>query len=79
MKTALAYEVLYFFQGIYFWIPLNIECLILEIKQIYTLSNLLNGVLHFDFTILFKKWAKKKRRWYLSEEKKQKKNKIMLR
>ena len=30
------------------------EYLILEIEQIKTLSNLLNGVLHFGFTILLK-------------------------
>ena len=36
------------------------------------LSNLLNGVLYFSFTSLLKKWAKEKRRWYLSKEQKRK-------
>ena len=34
------------------------------------MSNLLNGILHSDFTILLKKWAIEKRRWYLSKKKK---------
>ena len=32
-----------------------------NIWQIKSLSNLLNVILHFGFTILFKKWAKKRR------------------
>ena len=36
------------------------------------LSNLLNDVLYFSCTSLFKKCAKEKRRWYLSEEQKRK-------
>ena len=40
--------------------------------QIKPFSNLLNVTLHFGFTIYFKNGQKKRRRWYPSVEKKQK-------
>ena len=60
MEATIAYEVFYFFEGIYFWRPANFESLILEIYSKYNLiSNLLNIAL---FTLWFynfiKKWAK---------------------
>ena len=73
MKTVIINEVFYFFEGIYFWKPLNFKYVILEIfSKIEPSGNLLNDVLHFGSTILFKKLTKEKR-WYLSEEKKQEK------
>ena len=38
MKTAIAYEVFYFVEGIYSWRSLNFECLILEIYNKYNLE-----------------------------------------
>ena len=38
-----------------------------------TLSNLLNGILHFGFTVLLKNWQKKIRRWYFLKKKTEKK------
>ena len=40
-----------------------------------TLSNLLNGILHFGFTVLLKNWQRKIRRRYLPEEKNRRKAK----
>ena len=37
MKTAIAYEVFYFFEGIYHLRPSNFECLALEIYSKYNL------------------------------------------
>ena len=37
MNTAIAYEVFYFFEGIYFGGPLNFECPISEIYIKYNL------------------------------------------
>ena len=53
MKITIAHEIFYSFEGIYFWRPLNFECLILK----YTC---VNGVLRFGLTILLIKWGKKK-------------------
>ena len=36
---------------------------------------MLNSVLHFDFTMLLKQWAKEKRRSHISEKKKTEKKK----
>ena len=30
METVIIYKIFYFFEGIYFWKPLNFECLISE-------------------------------------------------
>ena len=63
MKTTIAYAVFLFFEGIYFWRPSSFECLILEIYNKYNLwAMVLNGILHFGFTILFKKWKKEKKK-----------------
>ena len=37
MKAAVAYEVFYFFEGIYFWKALNFECFTIEIYNKYNL------------------------------------------
>ena len=42
MKTVMIYNVFYFFEGIYFWKPLNFECLI---SEIYSKCNLLIVIL----------------------------------
>ena len=45
-------------------------------------SNLLNGILHFGFTILFKKWLKEKKKmipsWGKKTEEKQNRATIMI-
>ena len=62
MKSAWAYEVFNIFGGIYFWRLLHSSLpYTRDIYQIKPLSNLLNEVLHFGFTILLKQWAKEKR------------------
>ena len=55
MKTAIALESFIFFESIYLWRPFNFECLILEMYN-------KDGVLHFGFTVIFKKWAKEKKK-----------------
>ena len=77
--AVIIYKVVYFFEVIYFWKSLNSECLIAEIYSKYNNTiNLLNGVSHFGFTILFKKWAKEKKKMTPFWEKKQKNSKIVL-
>ena len=41
MMTAIAYEIFFFLEGIYFWRYFNFECLILEIYSKYNPYNLL--------------------------------------
>ena len=45
-----------------------------NIQQMWSLSNLLNGVLHFDFTILLKKWAKEDDDTFLRKTAEEKQN-----
>ena len=59
MKAVIAYEGLYFFEGTYFWRPLNVW-----IPYIWNTG----------FTMLLKNGQKEAGSWYISEEKKQKKN-----
>ena len=84
METTIAYEVFYYFEGIYFWRPANFESLILEIYSKYNLiSNLLNIAL---FTLWFynfiKKWAKEMKKmipvWGKETEEKRKSATIMI-
>ena len=75
MKTIIVYEILIFLKYIFlktsqFWMPY-----IRNIYQIYPSRNLLNGALHFGFTILFKKWAKTKKKMSIHFWEKKKKRK----
>ena len=47
MKAAIAYEVFYFFECIYFWRLLNFECLIL---YVYIISNVLYYFILYIFS-----------------------------
>ena len=61
-------SIMFFFLKVYVFENLLIFNALYQ-KYIANIT-LLNGVLHFSFTILLKKWALEKRRWYLSKEKK---------
>ena len=61
MKTTIAYEVFYFFLKVYTFEELLIlNSLYSKYIVNITFNQLLNGVLHFGFTILFLKCAKVK-------------------